>query len=550
VPDSATRHGNATPTNFLTHPATAGKADAPADAPENDTQFNTGGDLNPGGSFDAYWKLSGNLEPTAVTGTDENMTHFDATFTTHGVLFGDDVDVFDAKLTADTDSGETTPAYKAATSTGTLGFYVFGEEIPSDGISFSPSEGYSKKLDESQAYDLPPIEIWIFSLTLGADVDASLDLNFSAALSGADLSVTPSAALGAHLSGGIDLGIASGSVEAKVNLVTLSAPVTAQAKFVINTDPVVCATTLSGSVKGDLDVSSGGGEVDLNASFGPCPLCYTESHTLFKWSPIVSRSWNLFNDTLSYNAFGLPASMCPLPIKVNIISPTSGASLSAAVPVVLNGLAAPTESVPFYNSTYKWTFTPGANASTVSVNPVGATSASPVVTFGAPKSGTTSTWTIGLTATTTVQSQGGTILTKTGSAAPVKITVTTVQPGDYITQILTTYNGAATPDPAGGFLDVGNAPGAMTINGAVAGATGNFSTTFTVVTCNDQTPACSDPAPDPFGTITTTGGNTTTPSAVWNGFFGGFFKFTMLTTTSGGATLGSASVVIYGDELI
>ncbi len=548
VPESALRHGSTTPTNYL-HPATIGKEASPADDPENDTSFNTGGDLNPGGTFDAYWKLSGNLEPTAVTGTDENTTHFDATFTAHGVLFGDDVDVLDAKLTADTDSGETTPAFKAATSTGTLGFYVFGEEIPSGGVSLSPSEGYSHKFDESQAYDLPPIQVWIFSLTLGADLDASVDLNMSAAISGADLSVTPAATLGAHLSGGIDLGIASGSVEAKVNLVTLSAPVTAQAKFVINTDPLVCATTLNGSVKADLDVSSGGGEVDLNATLGPCPLCYTESHTLFKWSPIVNKSWHLFNDTLSYQAFGLPASMCSLPIKVNIVSPAAGTTLSAGVPVVLNGLAAPTESLPFYTSTYNWTFTPGAHASTVTVNPVGATSASPVVTFGAPKSGTTSTWTIGLTATTKVQSQGGAILTNTATAAPVQVTVTSVQPGDYITQVMTARNGAATPDPAGGFLDVGNAPGAITINGAVAGATGNFTTTFAVSACNDQTPACSDPVPAPFGTITTTGGNTTTPTAVWNGFSGGYFKITMV-TTSGNAALGSASVIIFGSELI
>ena len=129
------------------------------------------------------------------------------------------------------------------------------------------------------------------------------------------------------------------------------------------------------------------------------------------------------------------------------------------------------------------------------------------------------------------------------------MTVTSVQPGDYITQVMTARNGAATPDPAGGFLDVGNAPGAITINGAVAGATGNFTTTFAVSACNDQTPACSDPVPAPFGTITTTGGNTTTPTAVWNGFSGGYFKITMV-TTSGNAALGSASVIIFGSELI
>jgi hypothetical protein len=553
VPEFATRHGDIIPINTVTGKplVETGKANdevEPEATPANDSTFNTGGDLNPGGSFDAYWKLSGNLEPSAVAGTDENLTHFDATFTTHGVLFGDDIDVVDAKLTADTDSGETTPAYKAATSTGTLGFYVFGEEIPSNGFTFSPSTGFSIDPNWSQEYDLPSIQVWIFDITLGALVEADFKASASAALTGADLSITPTASLGGHISGGINLGIASGSVDAKVNLITLSAPMTAQAKLVLNTDPLICATQLSGSLQGNLNVSSGGGEVDLDATFGICPFCYSDSYRLFKWGALASRSFNLFNDTLSYQAFGLPASLCPLATTVNIIAPTAGATLSSNVPTAISGLAAPTETSLPYTSTYQWSFTPGANASTATINPAGATSATPVVTFGAPKSGNTSTWTVNLTATTTVNSQGGTVLTKTATATPVTITVTTAKPGDFITQVLTTYNGPAVPDPSG-FLNVGNAPGALTFNGAVVDATGTLNTTFTVVECNDQTVACTSPVAAPFGTVTPSGATTTTPSATWNGFSGGFFKVTM-TTTQNGTPFSSASVVIYGTVLI
>lgn len=279
VPESATRSGDGTPTNLLTGAKTAA---APADS-SNNIPFDTGGDVNPGGSFDAYWKLSGTLDPTAVTGTNENLTHFDAAFTAHGVLFGNDVDVVDAKVTADSDSGETAPSYKPATSSGTLGFYVFGEEIPSGGITFTPSTGFSVDPSWSQEYDLPPIQIWIFDITLGALVDADLKAEGSASLSGVDLSVTPSASLGAHINGGVDLDIVQGEVDAKVNLITLSTPVSAQAKWVINDDPSICAATLDGSLSGDLNVSSGGGQVDLDATFGLCPLCYTDSYTLFKW---------------------------------------------------------------------------------------------------------------------------------------------------------------------------------------------------------------------------------------------------------------------------
>lgn len=535
VPEAAIRRGNGAPTNQFT----AGPSAA------NDLPFDTGGDLNPGGSFDAYWQLSGNLTPTAVNGTDENLTHFDAAFTAHGVLFGDDVDVVDAKLTADTDSGETTPVSKPAKSSGTLGFYVFGEQIPSGGLNFNPSTGFSVDPTWSQEYDLPSVQIWIFNITLGALVDADLNASGSAALSGADLSVTPNTSLGGHISGGIDLGIAQGDVDAKVNLVTLSAPVTAQAKWVLNDDPAICAATLNGSLKGDLDISSGGGQVDLDATFGICPFCYTDSLTLFKWGALASQSWNLFDSTIDTQLFGLPASLCKYPITVSIVSPTSGAILSAGLPITLTGSAKPNDSSLPYTSTYNWTFTPGANASTVTVSAAGATSAHPIVTFGPPKSGNTSTWTINLSATTTVQGAGGTTITQTASSAPVTIQITNLTPGVRIAQIVSANNGPAVPD-SNGVLDVGNVPGTITVSGIVTGATSMPNTTFAVAPCNDSTPACSSPGS--ATTLVTSGASTATPSASWTGFLGGYYQITM-TTTSGASTFGTASAVIFGTQL-
>jgi hypothetical protein len=536
VPESAIRRADGAPTSQANSTPNSG----------SNIPFNTGGDLNPGGSFDAYWKLSGNLTPTAVTGTDENLTHFDAAFTAHGVLFGDDVDVVDAKVTADTDSGETTPTYKPAKSSGTLGFYVFGEEIPSGGLSFNPSTGFSVDPSWNQEYDLPSIQIWIFDITLGALVDADLKAAGSAALSGADLSVTPSVSLGAHISGGIDLEVASGNVDAKVNLITVSAPLTAQAKWVLNNDPEICAATLNGSLQGSVEVSSGGGEVDLDATFGYCPFCYTDSWTLFKWGALASKSWTLFDDTIDTQLFGLPTSMCQYPITVSIVSPTAGKNLSASIPFVMTGSAKPNETTLPYTSTYNWTFTPGANASTVTLNQAGANSANPTVIFGPPKSGNSSTWTIHLTATTTVRSAGGTSITETASAAPVTITVSNLSAGVHIAEVSTYYNGAATQDGSGVY-QVGNAPGAITIAGLVSGVSGSLNTTFTVAPCNDGTAACSSPGT--ATTLTTTGATTTTPSATWTGFSGGYFKVTM-TTKAGSTTVGTATAIIYGTVII
>jgi hypothetical protein len=542
VPESATRHGDGTPSNNLTgKPISNAVQPLDATTPNSDPPFDTGGDLNPGGSFDAYWRLSGNLNPTAVAGTDENLTHFDATFTAHGVLFGDDVDVVDAKLTADTDSGATTPVYKPATSSGTLNFYVLGEEIPSGGLPFNPSAGFSVDPSWNQEYNLPSVHVWIFTITLGATVDADLNAQGSAALSGADLSVIPTASIGGHISGGIDLGIASGTVDAKVNLLTVSTPVSAQVKWVIHTEPNVCATTMNGSLKGDLNLSSGGGQVNLDATFGDCPFCYTDSYTLFKWKPLASASWNLFSDTIDTQLFELPTSLCTYPITVSIVSPAQGAALSSGLPITLTGSAAPNNTSFSSTATYQWTFTPGANASTATIQS-GANSANPVVVFGAPTSGSSSTWTIGMTATTTVTDTSNHPITQTASATPVTVTVSNLQNGVYISQLINQRGEITVPD-ASGVLQIGNIPFPETITGIVSGATGTLNTTFTVASCLDQTPACTSPGP--ALAIPVTGAATSTPSALWPGGIDlGYGKVTM-TTTQGPSLFGSASVVIY-----
>jgi hypothetical protein len=543
VPDGAIRHADGTPT---TQAASASKV-TPDDG-SNDLTFDTGGDLNPGGSFDARWTLSGDLDPTAVAGTNENLTHFDAAFSAHGVLFGDDIDVADAQLTADTDSGETVPASKPATSSGTLDFFVLGEEIPSGGESFNPSTGFSIDPSLDEELDLPPIQVWIFTLTLGADVEADLNVQGSAALSGADLSATPNVSLNADIKGGVNLGIASGDVDAKVNLVKLSTPVSAQAKWDLDTDPAICAAELTGSLDGNVDISSGGGSVVLDATFGDCPFCVTDSYTLFKWGALASKNFNLFNDSISTQLFGLPASMCSYPINVTIQSPSSGSVVSATLPVTLTGLAAPTESTVPSTATYSWTFTPGANASTVTIQS-GANTATPTVVFGPPTSGNTSTWTINLTATTTVRSSGGAILTQTASATPVTVTVTPLSEGDHFT--VSSANGEATVLPnTRGVLSVGNNPGNITFSGIIADATGTPNTTFTVSTCSFVGFPTIQCAPTgPITTLTTVGVNSSTPSAIWTGFEAQGDYLVTMTTTIGGSTFSSSSAVITGSIL-
>jgi hypothetical protein len=542
TPEFALRHGDGTPHNNLNGPPPN----------PNDPPFDNGGDLNPGGSFDAYWNLDGDLTPMVVQGTDENVTTFGATFSAHSVLFGLDSDVVEVIVTAETDSAETTPTVKAGTSTGTFELYLF-EEL-SYISPFTPSAGFDIDHTFIKNFDVPDIQIWIFTLKLGATTEVEIEASGPATASGLNLVVTPSVSLGAHISGGIGIsGLVFGGVDTIVNLVTLATPITAQTTLVSDTSPSICAYELGGSLKSDLTLGSGGGRVDLVATFGDCPFCYTETETLFKWDPIAPSLSNLFNYTSVGPPFlGLPASSCPFTSTASIPSPASGASLSSGLPISLTGSVKPDNStIPVNNTSYNWTYTPGLNASTVKVNS-GGTTANPNVTFGAPTSGSTSSWTIGLSGTVTVDSAGGTVITSNAPATSVAVTVSSLSAGVYISQVSDVDNGIAVPD-SNGVLQVGNVPGTITISGLVVGApSGTLNTTFTVALCTDGGPngysaTCS--TTDPATTLTTIGTTTTTPSTTWTGFGGNTYKFTM-TTTVGGSPFGTtASVLIWGTVL-
>jgi hypothetical protein len=528
APEFALRHGDGTPNNNLIGPPPK----------PNDPPFYESGDLNPGGSFDAYWVLQGDLTPMVVPGTDENKTTFNAEFFTNSVLFGLNVDVAEVKVTAETDSAETTPTPMGPISTGSFELYLFENKVQS--AAFTPSAGVNLDYPVSHDFDFKPIQIWIFVITFGVTAEVELKVTGPPTASGLDLVVTPSASLGVHITGGVGIaGVISGGVDAEVNLITLSTPVTAQTTLVTDTRPSICAYELGGSLKGDLTLGSAGGMVNLVATLGSCPLCLTESYTLFKWDSLLSTTSNLFTDTSVGPPFlGLPASMCSFPITVGIASPAPGASLSSGLPITLKGSAKPNDATLPYTSTYKWTYTPGTNASTVSGPTTGA---NPTVTFGAPTSGSTSTWTINVSGTVTVNSAGGTQVTSTASATPVTVTVSNPTNPVYITELLGSDGTVLTPD-ANGFIEIDD-PVVFTVYGLVVGASGTLNSAFSVATCNDGTPACTSPGP--ASGFATMNASSATPSAqlpVINTFT--YYRIT-ITTTANGSPFGTASVVIY-----
>jgi hypothetical protein len=133
----------------------------------------------------------------------------------------------------------------------------------------------------------------------------------------------------------------------------------------------------------------------------------------------------------------------------------------------------------------------------------------------------------------------------------VTVTVTNLSNGIYIAQVVSATNGSAIPD-GNGVLEVGNVPGTITISGIVVGGSGPLNTIFTVAPCTDgdasgYTATCSTTGAVTM--LTPADPTSATPSAAWTGFNGGAYRITMV-TTAGGSPYGTASVIIWGTELL
>lgn len=307
VPEFALRHGDATGSEV---PKSLSLT--PDDASNEPIVFDEGQHLSSGGTWDAYWNLKGNLTPTVVAGTDENDTLFNATFLADVVLRGTDVSLMAAIVTADTDSGQTTPASKPATSSGDVSFVLFGgPEIPPSG-PIVPSAGFSVNSTFTKEFPLLPIHAGIIVFNLGATADVGLTASGDPASSGLkNITVTPHGDMGVHLKAGIDILLGSGTVDTNIDLLSVSTPVAAQAQWALDSSDSsapFCAIGVTGSATGEKTYSSAGGAVDLNATIGICPLCWTGSLNLINWEPMPITTSNLFTDPLD-SKFRLPAGL-------------------------------------------------------------------------------------------------------------------------------------------------------------------------------------------------------------------------------------------------
>lgn len=435
-----------------------------------DPPFDFSEHLNANGSWDAYYRLFGNV--TSDTKPDgQSITHFEATFTAHAVLDGYDADIVTLNTTADTNTGSLTAQ---PSSTGQIMMTLFGNELFGSGPLDTSIPINKNLVSLKEQENAPPIEVWIFTITLGAT--AQVDANLSGTITpvGITLNLAPHADLGAHATGGVDVVIASGGVDVNVELLDVKTPMSAHAQWDFDRLPQYCSAGITTQVHGDATIGSLGGKVDLVASFGPCPFCDHESWNLFSWNPLLSTTKPIFDLKEDVQLFPLPTALCQQPVTVTIFSP--GTSVISGQTYALTGQAV--GPAPMDCHDFTWSLSPPPSQTTdrlLQDDPCHAT-----VVFADPvPPATSATRTLTLTATANITDSFRRPVPQTGSASET-ITINSASAGAHILGISPK---PTTPNPLPPTLDNASLvyvfPPAtaslnLTLQGGVSGAGGRI----------------------------------------------------------------------------
>jgi hypothetical protein len=533
TPEFARRHGDGSPHDIPTGPP-----------PPNDPDFHKDGHVNEGSDWDAYWRLDGSLDAESSDPNSaapfHNTTHFDATLSGHVVLWGKDVNVASIDVTVESDTGGVTSSgFDQPSVTGCVHKYVFGLQYPESTDCGVPNVGFNVNFGATAETDTGDVQIWIFVVELGATAKVGVDITGGISPVGLDLQVAPQATMGVHASGSVGIsGIASGGVDVRSdNLLSVAAPMSALAGWFLTTNPEQCVAKLGFSGAGSADISGGGGDIDLVATFGDCPFCKDVSWKILSWGSIDAYSKPLFGPfTASQTLFPLPISLCTATLAANIQSPVSGTSVpgGSLFPLTLKGSASrpgtPSTGDPSSGVTgivpdsglgtidcknFAWRVTGGRT------DPISGKGCTVKAIFDEPAPATIGQATIDLHVERTVTDQSTRPITETGDATSVMITVLPPTPGPHITK------------PAQDACDLASCARIATIDtsgvtsiefaGVVVGAPGPTTTTWTATNVNGG-------APIPISGSTQGCTVCTATTAIWTGFpTSGTFTITMTT---------------------
>jgi hypothetical protein len=308
--------------------------------PPNDPPFNQEGHMNKGSHWDAYWRLTGALSSNDNGGT-HHTTHFNADLSGRVVVWGADINVLGVSASLDTDNGQVNADhFDNPTATGGAHVFLFGVELPGGGNATVQSGFNFNVSTPPVTINGPRIQVWVFTISSKVTATARLSAGGDIEVDGFHVAVTPSMVASGHLFGGVDVGIASGGVDVSMEFINVSTPLTGNATWAVSTDPRICGATLGYTLDGHAIVSSGGGSVDLVATFGVCPFCFDDSWTLLRWKPLAQFDQPLFHFSQSAAApIPLPISECQTNLTAKITFPAAGAPIFAGIPTSFVGSA-------------------------------------------------------------------------------------------------------------------------------------------------------------------------------------------------------------------
>ena len=327
IPDYAYMHGDGAPVNVLDG----------VPPPPNDPNWDYKGSLqggagrDPSGLFDGYYRLNGNASFSLVNQV--ATSHFEVNASAGVRVFSKNVDVLAATAQVNNDNGGTDsqgsikPVSIASLSASVLGKNIINETgIVTDPI-VDPEVTFTQ--------DLPPIRFWVFTLTAGLKESAGFSVDGKLSVNGFQLVATPHASVGVHVAGQLDIVIGSGGVDVTIQLLGISLPVTASTLLMVDTSPEVCGGKFQAGINGNLELSTGGGSVDLVGRLGICPFCIKGSAPILHWQGFDKKfpfpAPFPIQDTEALPS--LPVALCRLPLIVTIKQPTETTTVFAGVPL-------------------------------------------------------------------------------------------------------------------------------------------------------------------------------------------------------------------------